>query len=262
MLLYGVAPEPALDRAALEIARIEYPALDIEKWVAELDRHAFTIAGRAEDLADGRSFVEAANAYLFGELGLAGNKDNYYDPANSCLNRVLETGLGIPIALSVIYIEIARRLAKPVYGVGLPGHFVLGYDDGEFATFIDPFHGGALLDEAGCCTLLGVESIDASLLAPMPPRRILIRMLHNLRQIYFSRQDSARALQVLDHLLSLDEQAVEEHKQRAAVLLALERMTESLEAFRRYLELAPDATDRQNVEEQMRSLAFWIASRN
>ncbi len=132
-----------IDRAALEIARIEYPDLDAGAFISQLDYYALAIAERARDLSDGRSFVQTANEYLFGELGFRGNEEDYYNPANCCLNRVLETRTGIPITLSIVYMEVARRLAKAVGGVGLPGHFVVRYDDAEYSAIIDPFHGGA-----------------------------------------------------------------------------------------------------------------------
>src|SRR5208282_3662507 len=85
------------DRAALEIARIEYPDLDAGSFIAQLDDYAYAVAERARDLSDGPGFVQAVNAYLFGELGFRGNEEDYYNPANCCLNRVIETRLGIPI---------------------------------------------------------------------------------------------------------------------------------------------------------------------
>ena len=133
------------------------PAPSSRNWIV----HALAIADRAHDLSDGRSFVKAANEYLFGELGFRGNEEDYYNPANCCLNRVLETKRGMPITLSIVYIEIARRLAKQVSGVGLPGHFVVRYDDPAYSAIIDPFHGGAILDAQQCCQLAQVESLDA-----------------------------------------------------------------------------------------------------
>ena len=251
-----------LDRAALEIARLEYPDLDAGLAIGELDRYAATIADRAHDLSDGPRFVETANEFLFGELGLQGNDDDYYNPDNSCLNRVLESKLGIPITLSVIYIEVARRLAKPVSGIGLPGHFLIRYDDGDYSTYIDPFHGGTLLDAEGCCRLAQSESLDPELLAPVDRRAVVMRMVNNLRQIYFSRRDAVRALRVVDLLIDADPTAAEEYKQRAVALLQLRRIASALGAFKKYLELAPDAPDRERIQEQIKNLAFWLASRN
>jgi regulator of sirC expression with transglutaminase-like and TPR domain len=261
--LLGRKPAPIdLDRAALEIARLEYPDLDAGHAIAALDHYANAIADRAHDLSDGERFVETANEYLFQELGLLGNYDDYYNPDNSYLNRVIELKLGIPISLSVIYIEVARRLAKPVSGIGLPGHFLIRYDDGDYATYIDPFHRGALLDTEGCCRLAQVESLDPEFLAPVDKRSIAMRMLNNLRQIYFSRRDSTRALRLLDLLIEADPGAAEEHKQRAVALLQMKRIPAAMAEFRRYLELAPDARDREQILDQMRQLAQWLASQN
>jgi regulator of sirC expression with transglutaminase-like and TPR domain len=251
-----------LDRIALEIARLEYPNLDAGRIVGELDRYALTIFERSHDLSDGERFVETTNEVLFAELALRGNYDDYYNPDNSYLNRVIESKLGIPISLSMIYIEVARRLAKPVFGIGLPGHFLVRYDDGDYATYIDPFHQGTLLDVDGCCRLAQVESLDAEFLAPVDRRSMAMRMINNLRQIYFSQRDSARALRLLDLLLDADPKAVDEHKQRGVALLQLKRIPAALAAFRRYLELSPEASDRELIQDQIRSLAQWLASQN
>ena len=125
--------------------------------------------------------MQSANEYLFGELGFRGNEEDYYNPANCCLNQVLDSKLGIPITLSIVYMEIARRLAKPVSGVGLPGHFVIRYDDPDYSAIIDPFHGGAILDAAQCCRLAQVESLDDGMLDAVDRRHIAMRLVNNLR---------------------------------------------------------------------------------
>ncbi len=251
-----------LDRAALEIARVEYPDLDADACINDLDHHALAIAERARDLSDGRSFVEATNEYLFVEAGFRGNENDYYNPENSCLNRVLETKRGIPITLSLIYIEIARRLSKQVSGVGLPGHFIVRYDDPGYSALIDPFYGGAILDKAKCCELAQVESLDHGMLDPVDRRHIAMRMINNLRGIYLGRREPAKALQVLDLLIEAVPESADEHKQRAVALLQQHRMREALGAFKRYLELSPEAPDRERVDEQIHNIAFWMASRN
>jgi regulator of sirC expression with transglutaminase-like and TPR domain len=251
-----------LDRAALEIARIEYPDLDADLWITELDRHALAIADRARDLSDGQSFVEAANEYLFVEAGFRGNNEDYYNPENCCLNRVLETRRGIPITLSLIYIEIARRLSKQVSGVGLPGHFIVRYDDAEYSALIDPYHGGAIISREQCCQLAQVESLDHGMLDPVDRRYITMRILNNLRGIYFGRRDPAKALEVLNLLIEAVPDSADEHKQRAVALLQQHRMREALGSFQRYLELSPEAPDRERIDEQIHNIAFWMASRN
>lgn len=254
--------EIELDRVALEIARIEYPDLDANAAIAQLDHHAFAVAERARDLSDGQSFVEAANEYLFGEAGFRGNDEDYYNPDNSCLNRVLETKRGIPITLSVIYIEVARRLAKRARGVGLPRHFIVRYDDVDYSALIDPYHGGALLDLAQCCRLAQVEALDIGMLQPVDRRHIAMRMINNLRGIYFARHEPEKALQILDLLIAAEPESADEHKQRAVALIQQQRTREALGELKRYLELSPDAPDREQVDEQIQNISFWLASQN
>ncbi len=251
-----------LDSAALEIARIEYPDLDAAHYVRELDRYAFEIADRARDLSDGECFVETANQYLFGELGLTGNQDDYYSADNSMLNRVLDTGLGVPITLCTIYLEVARRLAKPLTGIGLPGHFVVYYDDGFYSTYIDPFNGGNLIDIAGCCELAQIDTLEPGMLDPVDNRSIAMRIINNLRNVYFTRREPVKAERVLRLLLSANPAGAEEHKQLGVVLLQQERMAESRSAFERYLELWPSAPDGDQVREHIRNIGFWLAGRN
>jgi regulator of sirC expression with transglutaminase-like and TPR domain len=176
--------EGRLDVAALEIASIETPDLDPEPFLAVLDKIASEIAARLPPSCDGREFVRVSNSYLFGDLGFRGNEIDYNDPRNSCLNYVLDRRIGIPIALAVVYIEVARRLGHPVAGVGLPGHFIVQYNDGKFATYIDPFHSGQLLTTEDCRKLARDRTgsdADATALAPVGTRYILVRMLNNLR---------------------------------------------------------------------------------
>ena len=261
-LLAGRPTEIELDRAALQIARIEYPDLDAAAAIAELDRHAFAIAERAQDLSNGQNFVETASRYLFVEAGFRGNQEDYYNPDNSCLNRVLETKRGIPITLSVIYIEVARRLAKNVKGVGLPGHFIVRYDDIDYAAWMDPFHGGRVLTLEDCCRLAQVEEIEIKALLAVSTRHVVMRMLNNLRGIYFTRRNAEKALDVLDLLLAAAPDSADEHKQRGVALLEQQRTREAMSAFQRYLELSPDAPDREGIEEQIRNISIWLASQN
>src|SRR5690348_14920894 len=114
------------------MASIERPDLDVTFYVEVLDRLASELSTRLPSPCEGLEFIQIANAYLFEEHELRGNDTEYYDPRNSCLNEVLDRKQGIPITLSVVYMEVARRLGRPVFGIGLPGHFVVEYDDGAF----------------------------------------------------------------------------------------------------------------------------------
>jgi regulator of sirC expression with transglutaminase-like and TPR domain len=267
-LLTGRGEEPGLDRAALELARIEYPGLDIEPFVAILDSYAVELSERLAGRSGGSDYVDAANQYLFGELGFTGNTGDYYDPRNSCLNEVLTARTGIPIALAVVYLEIGRRLAQPVYGIGLPGHFLVQYRGADFTAFIDVFHGGRLLTAEACFELArqstGIPlSDDPRMLAPASPREIVTRMLRNLRGVYLHRQAYGKALQTLNLLVAADPQAAEEYKLRGMVHLHLHNPAAARSDLETYLRLAPEAAqDRAEVEQQLRSLRSYQARLN
>src|SRR5262249_36497968 len=128
-------------------------------------------------------------------------ENDYFDPLNSCLNQVLERRTGIPVTLSVMYMEIARRLAMPVFGIGLPRHFVIQYDDGNYAAYIDPFHGGRTITPRECFALAGARVADPVLLRRVSKKDIVRRMLQNLHSGYLKRSDWMRAAQTLDLLI-------------------------------------------------------------
>src|SRR6266508_1110995 len=174
--------EVPLDEGALLIAAHAHPALDIGGVLAELD-------GLAENVPSA-SAADVAGA-LFGEGGFAGNTLDYGDPRNSYLDDVLARRLGIPISLSVLMIEVGRRCGVPIYGVGMPGHFLV-QAAGEPDVWFDPFHGGRQLDEAGCQELyeqLQTEPrFTPALLRAVDTRSILSRMLANLQQTFMRRE--------------------------------------------------------------------------
>ena len=248
-----------LDAAALELARIEYPSLDPGPSLAALDQIATELGARLTPECGGAGFVQIANDYLFGELAFRGNQTEYDDPRNSCLNQVLERRIGLPITLSAVYIEVARRLERPVTGIGLPGHFVVRYDDGAFSTYIDPFHAGKLLTEQDCAALAreitGTDlSGDPSALEPVGVRYILVRMLNNLRAAYFKAREFNKAGVVLDVLLEHFPSNPEYYKARGVARLKLRKLSGARDDFRKYLKYAPEAKDRAEVTRQIQAI--------
>jgi regulator of sirC expression with transglutaminase-like and TPR domain len=254
-----------LDVAALEIATLEHPGLEFGPWIERLDRMAVEVANRTLDLCRGEAFIAAANKYLFDELKLRGDDSNYYDPRNSCINDVLERRVGIPITLSVIYIEIARRLAKPVFGIGLPGHFVVQYEDGVFSTFIDVYHGGELLTAEGCRAIVrsraGME-IDARHFLPYSRKEIAVRMLRNLKGVYVRSQAFEKALRAMDLLIAAQPECAEEHKQRGMLNLQLERWRDAKADLETYLRLAPHSADAEEIRARANAIHRWLKSLN
>jgi regulator of sirC expression with transglutaminase-like and TPR domain len=258
-------PGSRLDMASLEIASIETPELDPEPYLAILDRLALELAARLPGSADGREFVRAANDYLFGDLGFHGNETDYNNPLNSCLNFVLDRRTGIPIALSVVYIEVARRLGRPVGGVGLPGHFIVQYDDGEFATFIDPFHSGKLLTDEDCRQLARDRTgsdADATALAPVGNRYIVVRILNNLRSAYFRRKQFDKTVAVTDLLIEAFPRNPEYYKARGLAYLKLHQLRNARHDLDLYLKYSPAAEDRAQVAEQLGAIHRWLGRLN
>jgi len=200
--------------------------------------------------------------YVFEELGFRGNEDDFFDSRNSCLDQVLERRVGIPISLSVLYMEIARRLAMPVYGISLPRHFVIQFDDERYAAYIDPYNGGRIITREECFALAGASVADPALLRRATKKDIAIRMLQNLRAVYLRRQDWARAAATLDWLLIGVPSISAWYKQRGLLRLELKRHQDARRDLERYLELEPAATDRDSIHKQLQAIHVWLARVN
>jgi len=255
-------PKGRLDRAALELATIDTPGLAPEPTLDRLNELAANLGDRLRNFNDGREFVEKAQAYLFGEVGFHGNEEDFYDPRNSCLNQVLERRTGLPITLSVMYMEIARRLAMPVFGIGLPRHFVIQFDDGNYSTYIDPFHGGRTVTPEECFLLAGAPVADPILLRRVSKKSIVMRMLQNLRGVYLRRKDWARAVRTLDLLLVGAPEIGAWYKQRGLLRMELRRLHEARTDLEKYLALEPNVQDGGEIRNQLRSIHAWLARRN
>lgn len=195
-----------LDRIAIEIARFENPQLDGAACSATLDEWAAAIEARLSPSAGGSEFITKANHHLFNKLQLRGDQESYFDPANSCLDQVMARRKGPPITLAVIYLEIARRLLRPAYGVALPAHFIVRYDDGLFSVYVDVFNQGQLLTQAQCEEMVSrvTESrkpAGPEVYAAATKRQIAVRMLRNLQNANLRAGNRARALQI-QHFLN------------------------------------------------------------
>jgi regulator of sirC expression with transglutaminase-like and TPR domain len=203
-----------LDVAALLIGAWEYRDLDVARYRGKLDEIAAQAAAAIDATSSGSAdrpwaAARALAKTLFGELGFRGNVADYYNPRNSFLAEVLDRRVGIPITLSVLFVEIARRVGVAARGVGFPGHFLVRVDGGPTPLILDPFAGGAELDRAGLKSLHARFArpdtlLDDSTLAPSPKHQILARMLHNLGGIYGRAGDLYRSIEILEHLAVLD----------------------------------------------------------
>ena len=249
-------PDEAVDLGlgALLIAQIEHPALDPFHELKRLDE----LAGRA-----GRADAHRLRRFLFEEEGFAGNADDYYDPRNSCLNDVLDRRLGIPITLSVLAIEVGRRLGLVVHGVGLPGHFMAAAD----GVLFDPFNRGAAVsrEEAGTVVarVLGrAVLLEDGHFAPVPKTQILTRMLANLRGVYIDREEWAKAHAVMERLILLDPDAPGHVRDYGTVLMKEGDFTRGAAQWELYLSRHPNARDADRVKAQLTEIRRAIASLN
>jgi regulator of sirC expression with transglutaminase-like and TPR domain len=198
-----------LDQAALLIGSWDYPERDLAQYRAQLDKIAARVAPEVERANNGIGRARAISDWLFDHHGFAGNTSDYYDPRNSFLCEVLDRKLGIPISLSVLYLEIARRVDVLAQGVNFPGHFLVRVAIEDAWLFLDPFSGGRALTPADLEALLRKTTqpdavLEPSVIAAASKRQILSRMLVNLAGIYGRHGDLPRSLDVLERLHVLE----------------------------------------------------------
>jgi regulator of sirC expression with transglutaminase-like and TPR domain len=276
--------------AALLIARIEYPTLDVRPYLTQLDALGREAGQRLDGVSPKprtpkgvdpkrHAAVLALNQFLFDELHFTGNSTRYQDPRNSFLNEVLERRTGIPISLSVVYMEVARRAGLEIEGVNFPGHFLLrcpartelGY---SADLIIDAFHGGAILSEDACRVLLRRSDGDDALLerhlsGQATKRQILARMLVNLKQLYVQMNSFPQALEVTELLLAIEPTATHELRDRGLIAYHLNDLSSALRDLQTYLALTPgvpqsdaDRQDHERIVEHVKTLRRRVATFN
>jgi regulator of sirC expression with transglutaminase-like and TPR domain len=258
----------SLLEAAAAIAQDDYPDVDVQAVLDEVDALASRLKRRIPADAPELHRLRLLNQFFFAELGFAGNVNDYHDPDNSYLHRVLATRRGIPITLAVLYLELATQVGLKARGVCFPGHFLVklrmraGAQYGE--VVIDPFTGRSLAREElndlvqpyrVSQGLTGDFEVPLGLfLQSAEPRDILARMLRNLKEIYRRHSDWERLLAVCDRLVVVLPAAVEERRDRAMVLAELGHFRQAQEDLRVYLQAMPGASDVAALESLM---AAW-----
>jgi regulator of sirC expression with transglutaminase-like and TPR domain len=256
-------PEERIDlgRAALTIALADYPDLDISRYLGRIDELAVQVGQRSGAEADIFRLIAALNYVLFKEQGFRGNRDDYYDPKNSFMNDVIDRKLGLPITLSILYMEVGQRIGLAIEGVGFPSHFLVKTKSpGEQIIIIDPFNAGEVKSFEELQQMLdqiyrGNLRLGESLLATLPKKQILKRMLGNLKAVYGQREEPAKLLAVLDRLIILDPGSVEDIRDRGALYLRLDCYGQAKDDFETYLRLAPRAQDAAAIRERLVDLA-------
>ncbi len=243
-------PDESIDlaTAALLIAQEEYPELDCGAYLQRLDRMAAEMRDRLPAEAYPLKIIRALNAYLFEAQGFVGNTQHYYDPRNSFLNQVLDRRTGIPITLSLVYLELAKRIDFPMGGVGMPGHFLVRPLVEDMAIFVDGYHKGEILFEEDCRDRLKAMYGNEARLLPhhlevIGNKAFLARMLTNLKMIYLQQQDIPRTLAAIDRILLLIPDSLQERRDRGLIYYQTGRLPEARDDLKYYLRNHPDAQD-------------------
>jgi regulator of sirC expression with transglutaminase-like and TPR domain len=268
----ALLPEERIDVAtgAALIARDAYASLDLDRLSARFDEMAAPLVARGVASRSAEEQVQLVSTHLYEDLGFRGNEQDYYDPKNSLLPDVLDRRLGIPITLALVYCEVARRAGVRARGVSFPGHFLVrvdpaGREDAPLA--VDPFFGGRRLDEPGLQKLLERASpsqklVVAEHLAPASPKTMLVRMLINLKWIYATRGDFARALLALDRIICLTPDSVPALRERGLLAVRLGAVEAARADLSRLLELVPQAPDASTIRKQLEELRAKVTVLN
>jgi regulator of sirC expression with transglutaminase-like and TPR domain len=250
--------------AAVSLAQDEYPDLDIQQVLGDVDQIMARLKRRMPRDAGGLQRLRVLNQFFFNELHFGGNVNNYYDPDNSYVNAVLRTRKGIPISLAVVWLELAQSIGLSAHGIGFPGHFMLKVSLPNGQVVIDPFTGQSLSRDELTERLEPykrrsglVDDFDVPLalyLQPETPRHIVARMLRNLKEIHRSQEDWGRFVLVCHRLIILLPDSWSDYRDRGLACAELGRTVDAVADLDTYIACAEDALDRDAIAERMAEL--------
>ncbi|MEM7712805.1 MAG: SirB1 family protein [Cyanobacteria bacterium P01_A01_bin.68] len=241
-----------LARAALYIAQEEYPNINPEEYINALDSMASELLERLPSNRYPLRIIQSINDYLYEDLGFSGNASDYYDPRNSFLNEVIDRRLGIPITLSLVYLEVTSRINFPMLGVGMPGHFLIRPDFPDMEIFVDAFNNGEVMFLEDCEERLSQiyqqkMSLQSDFLAPVSKKQFLARMLTNLKVIYVKKQELEKALAAVERILILFPEIPLELRDRGLLYFQLGYVNRAILDFEKYLTKEPLAQDAETI---------------
>ena len=227
------------EKLALLLGKLIDPKLDVDSYIRQLDELADQVEQSMPVGALGRAKAEALIAVLHGEYDYHGNVESYYDPSNSFLHRVLDTRLGLPITLSLLYTAVGRRLGMNLRGLGLPGHFMLEYSDMNGLWILDPFHGKVVGREELSYYLTQIFQQPIRISVSLEQYRTdtsawILRILNNLRSVYISQHRLAEALKVLNYMVIVEPEEANLWRDRGMLHYGLESMLSAESDLRRY----------------------------
>ena len=256
-----------LARCALYISGMEYPGLDIDHYLDRLDSLAMEASLHVGQEEGSRAVIQRLSEYLFVRQEFRGNGEDYYDPRNSYLNEVLDRRVAIPITLSLVYMEVARRLGMVFEGIGLPGHFVIRTGPPEEELYVDAFNGGQLMSRRDCELIVqdlfqGRLEFREEYLRPYTKKELLIRILTNLKQNYSRTQDYQKALSTADLIAVADPSLGSNLREKASFHYALKQYRSAIGDLESYLKANPQANDAGEVRQQIQGIWAVLQSLN
>ncbi|MBW3671543.1 MAG: tetratricopeptide repeat protein [Acidobacteria bacterium] len=252
-----------LSETALVIALEQYPALDVTSYLARLDAWSRAIRERVEGSTDVERLLMAINDFLFEQEGFHGEADDYYDPRYTFLNEVIDGHAGLPITMSIVYLEISRRVGLHTVGMGIPGHFLVQLSGPWGEILVDPFDDGRVLTREECQEFMdrlygGAVRVREHHLRSFSDEQILARLLAHLKTMYMSKGDLPGALSAFDRLMILGEAEPWDLRDRGLLAMQLHRYEEAIENLERYLQVAPSAEDAPRIRDEIRYLRDWL----
>ena len=258
-------PDEALDlvEASLVIDVEDNPTIEIGHYLGQVADWSDAVRQRLEGSRDVERIVEAINQLLFDEEGFHGENEDYYDPRSALLSETLDRHAGLPMTLSVLYIEMSRRVGVEVSGVALPGRFLVKFSGAFGHVVVDPFDGGRVLTTIELQQLLdevygGGVRLREHHLRSFTAKEILARELAHLKSAYMARRDLPHAAASIDRLLILDANDAYELRDRAGVAMQMHAYHTAIECFERYVALMPHAEEGARVREQIAWLRGWL----
>ncbi len=258
-------PEAEIDlaRAALLIAAESEPSLDVEAEMARLEQWAGTLRDRLDPEWNHLQRLARLRAFLYEELGFKGDVQHYYAPENSMLHSVMARRKGIPLTMSILFMEIGWRIGVPFEGVGFPGHFLVRLTGLPEDLLLDPFDHGGSVHEEDCRRMLasstgGVLEFDEAMTRSIGKRDMIARLLFNLKVACLKAGRFDQALTAVERLLLLHPEDAIEVRDRGLLLYQLDRYREAAQSLERYLEMRPSADDRGETERHLAALQMMI----
>ena len=260
-------PDAEIDlaRTALLVAAENDPTLDVDTEMARLETWARELGRRIEPGWNSLQRLARLRTFMYEDLGFKGDVRGYYSPANSLLHSVMTRRLGIPLTLSIVFMEIGWRIGVPFEGVGFPGHFLVRLTGEPGDLLLDPYDHGASVHEEDCRRMIelttgGTVPYDPSMIRSLGKRDMIARLLFNLKVACLKAGDDKGALSAVERLLLLHPDDPPELRDRGLLLYRMDRYRDARVSLQAYLRVRPEALDREVVERHLAALQMMLAT--